>query len=92
MTDYATLLHEATRRLDELSACNLTRVPQAETLAPTWLTTAEGQQYLAALQHGADDEALDIYDQAYGHALNAWIDLLWQGPSPATQEDTRWPA
>ena len=92
MSDYATLLHDATRRLDELDAFNLMRVPQAETLAPAWLTTAEGLAYLEALQRGDTDESLTIWDAAYGHALNAWIDLLWQGPSPATQEDKLWPA
>jgi hypothetical protein len=90
MPDYATLLHDATRRLDELDTFNITRVPQAEGLAPLWFTTAEGMAYLAALQRGADAEALDIWDQAYGDALNAWIDLLWQAPWPATKEDTRW--
>ena len=35
MSDYATRFNDATRRLDELSTCNLRPVPQAETLAPT---------------------------------------------------------
>lgn len=87
MPDYATLLDEATRRLDDLDTFNITRVPQAESQAPLWFTTDEGMHYLAALQRGADAEALDIWDQAYGQALNAWIDLLWQAPSPATKEE-----
>jgi hypothetical protein len=86
MPDYATRLDEATRRLDELRAFTITRVPQAESLAPLWFSTAEGMRYLEALQRGADAEALDIWDQAYGDALNAWIDLLWQAPGPATKE------
>ena len=32
MPDYATLLHDANRRLDELSAFTFMRVPQAESL------------------------------------------------------------
>ena len=87
MPDYAPLLDAATRRLDELSAFNITRVPQAETLAPTWLTTTEGRAYLEALQRGDTDESLDIWDAAYGRALNDWINVLWLAPWPATQED-----
>ena len=58
MSDYATLLHDVNRRLDDLDTFNITRVPQAETLAPLWFSTAEGMRYLDALQRGDHDEAL----------------------------------
>ena len=86
MSDYATRLHEAKRRLDELSTFNITRVPQAESPAPVWFTTAEGLAYLEALQRGDDAQALDIWDQAYGRALDDWTNLLWQAPWPAKEE------
>lgn len=89
MSDYATRLHDATRRLDDLSAFTITRThgPQAESPGPMWFTTPEGQQYLEALQRGADAEALDIWDQAYGRALDAWTNLLWQAPGPQPKEE-----
>ena len=87
MSDYATLLRDAHRHLDDLDTFNITRVPQAESLAPQWFSTDEGMQYLEALQRGDTDEALTIWDAAYGRALNAWITLLWQAPGPATKED-----
>lgn len=86
MPDYATLLHDATRRLDDLDTFNITRVPQAESPAPLWFSTAEGRQYLEAVERGDNDESLHIWDAAYGDALNAWINLLWQAPWPATKE------
>jgi hypothetical protein len=89
MPDYATLLNTAHRHLDDLDTFTITRMPQAESPAPMWFSTTEGMQYLAALQRGATDEALNIWDQAYGRALDAWINLLWQAPAPATKEDTR---
>jgi hypothetical protein len=41
VTDYATRLDTAHRRLDDLDTFNITRVPQAESLAPLWFSTAE---------------------------------------------------
>lgn len=90
MSDYATQLDDATRRLDELSAFNVTRAPQAESLAPRWFSTVEGLAYLDALQRGDDAQALNIWDQAYGRALDEWTTLLWLAPSPATKEDEPW--
>jgi hypothetical protein len=86
MLDYATLLAAAHRHLDDLDTFNITRVPQAESLAPLWFSTVEGMHYLEALHRGDDDAALHIWDAAYGHALNAWIDLLWQAPWAAKEE------
>ena len=86
MSDYATLLDAAHRHLDALDTFNITRVPQAETLAPLWFSTAEGLAYLEALQRGDTDEALHIWDAAYGRALDAWMNLLWQAPWPAKEE------
>ena len=87
MSDYQAQLTAATRRLDELDTFNITRVPQADSLAPLWFSTAEGLAYLEALQRGNTDESLDIWDQAYGRALDHWINVLWQAPWPATTED-----
>lgn len=87
MSDYATQLDAATRRLDELSVFTITRVPQAETLPPRWFSTTEGMQYLEALGRGDTDEALSIWDQAYARALDEWTTLLWQAPWPAKEKE-----
>ena len=88
MSDYQAQLGGATRRLDDLSAFNITRTPgpQAESPAPLWFTTPAGLAYLEALQRGDTALALHIWDAAYGRALDDWINVLWQAPWPAKEE------
>ena len=86
MSDYATRLHEAKQRLDELHTFNFMRVAQGESPPPVWLTTVEGERYIAALERDDVDEAVAIYAAACDRALDEWTDLLWQAPWPAKEE------
>lgn len=87
MSDYATLLDAAKRRLDELSTFNIMRVAQGESQPPVWLATDEGQRFIAALERDDVGEALAIYAAARERAFDGWMDLLCQVCWPATKEE-----
>jgi hypothetical protein len=85
MSDYWARRQAAERRLAAISAVTFALLAEPESLAPVWLTTPEGLAYLEALQRGDAAQALDIWDQAYGRALDAWTALLWQAPCPTKE-------
>lgn len=84
MPDYATLLDEATRRLDEFATlCAV--VQHEENPAPRWFATDEGQRYISALERVDVDEALAIYEQALGRAFDEWNNVMQQALWPAKE-------
>ena len=89
MSNDQTQLEGATQRLDELRTFNILRVAQGESPPPVWLTTDEGERFIAALELGDVDEAVAIYAAARGRAFDEWMDLLWPACWPATREEGR---
>jgi hypothetical protein len=74
----------ALRYQDLLIAFVCAPLPQPESSAPAWLTTAEGQRYMQAMTRGAVEEAMRIFDAAstqntYDILNHAWDDLA---PTP----------